>query len=102
VKVMTALEAKTKFGEFLDAMQRDPVVITKNGRPVGIMLSMEDAAHTLVAEMFEDPEPGYDEWFEAKVTRALTSVRSGTAASSKHSDVAARVLGMLDKYEKAR
>jgi len=102
MKVMPALEAKTRFGEFLDAMQREPVLVTKNGRPVGIMLSMEDAANTLVAEMFAEPDPGYDEWFDEKVTAALRSLRSGTARKSAHSDVAARTLGMLDRSETTR
>ena len=38
MKVMTAREAKNRFGEFLDASRREPVVITKNDRPVGIMV----------------------------------------------------------------
>ncbi len=32
---MTALEAKNAFGQFLDAVQRSPVTVTKNGREVG-------------------------------------------------------------------
>lgn len=36
---MTALEAKNGFGQFLDAAQRSPVTVTKNGREVGAMFS---------------------------------------------------------------
>ena len=57
---MTARDAKTHFGEFLDAMQREPVVVTKNNRPVGILLSIDDAADTLIPEMFMQKEAGYD------------------------------------------
>jgi prevent-host-death family protein len=39
---MTALEAKNAFGQFLDAVQRAPVTITKNGREVGAMFSKAD------------------------------------------------------------
>ena len=39
---MTALEAKNGFGQFLDAAQRAPVTITKNGREVGAMFSRAD------------------------------------------------------------
>jgi prevent-host-death family protein len=42
MKTFTAKEAKTHFGEFLDAMQREPVIVTKNGRSVGMMVSMDD------------------------------------------------------------
>ena len=39
---MTALEAKNGFGQFLDAVQRGPVTVTKNGREVGAMFSRAD------------------------------------------------------------
>ena len=39
---MTALEAKNGFGQFLDAVQRAPVTVTKNGREVGAMFSTAD------------------------------------------------------------
>ena len=39
---MTALEAKNNFGQFLDAVQRGPVTVTKNGREVGAMISKAD------------------------------------------------------------
>ena len=39
---MTALEAKNSFGQFLDAVQRAPVTVTKNGREVGAMFSKAD------------------------------------------------------------
>ena len=50
VKTMTALEAKTHFGKFLDAAQREPVIVTKKNRPVGVMFSIEDIEDTLWAE----------------------------------------------------
>jgi prevent-host-death family protein len=40
--VMTALDAKNAFGQFLDAVQRGPVTVTKNGREVGAMFSKAD------------------------------------------------------------
>ena len=39
---MTAVEAKNSFGQFLDAAQRSPVTVTKNGREVGAMFSKAD------------------------------------------------------------
>ena len=50
MKTITAAEAKNGFGKFLDMARREPVVVTKNNRPVGIFLSMEDAADTVWAE----------------------------------------------------
>ena len=42
MKTITAAEAKNAFGKFLDMAQREPVVVTKMGRPVGAFLSMAD------------------------------------------------------------
>ena len=44
MKVVTALEAKTRFGEVLEAAQRQPVSITRNGRPSVVMISAESYA----------------------------------------------------------
>ncbi len=44
MKTMTALEAKNSFGKFLDAVQREPVTVTKNSREVAAMVSINDLA----------------------------------------------------------
>ena len=77
MKVMTAREAKNRFGEFLDASRREPVVITKNDRPVGIMVSIEDAADTLLPEFLLDKTPGYDGWLFEKLTTTLERLDAG-------------------------
>jgi len=100
MKTVTAREAKTHFGELLDAMQREPVIVTKNNRPVGIMISIEDAADTLIPEMFMDKEAGYDEWFQAKVGGALEAFKSGSSLASGHDEVMARVWKRLQSRAK--
>lgn len=40
--ILTANEAKTRFGEFLDRAQQGPVRVTKHDRVVGVMVSAED------------------------------------------------------------
>jgi prevent-host-death family protein len=62
VKAITAAEAKNAFGVFLDAVQREPVVVTKQNRPVGVMISMQD-----VKTLFGDQEEA--------ITRALAEAR---------------------------
>ena len=47
---MTAANAKTHFGKFLDTAQREPVIITKKNRPVGVMFSMQDIEDTIWGE----------------------------------------------------
>lgn len=39
---MAARDAKTRFGELLDTAQREPVMIEKHGRPVAVVVSVED------------------------------------------------------------
>jgi prevent-host-death family protein len=39
---MTSLEAQNKFGTLIDASQREPVVVTRCGRPVSVMISVSD------------------------------------------------------------
>lgn len=44
MRTFTANEAKTHFGELLDAAQRGPVQVTRHKRVVGVMVSAEDYA----------------------------------------------------------
>ena len=39
---MTANEAKTRFGEFLDQAQREPVRVMRHDRVVGVLVSAQD------------------------------------------------------------
>ena len=39
---MTALEAQTRFGQLIDAAQRRPVTVTKNGRAAVVVMSVQD------------------------------------------------------------
>lgn len=42
MKKLAAREAKTHFGELMDTVQREPVSIEKHGRPVAVIMSMEE------------------------------------------------------------
>lgn len=42
MQTLTANEAKTRFGEFLDRAQREPIGVLKYGRMVGVMVSVQD------------------------------------------------------------
>lgn len=39
---MTSLVAQNQFGTLIDASQRQPVTVTRRGRPVAVVLSYED------------------------------------------------------------
>ena len=42
MRTFTANEAKTRFGEFMDWAQREPVGVLKHDRLVGVMVSVQD------------------------------------------------------------
>lgn len=44
MEMLTSNQAKTQFGDLLLKVQRSPVEISRNGKPVAVMLSMEDYA----------------------------------------------------------
>lgn len=44
MRTVTANEARTRFGELLDRVQREPVRVTRHNREVAIMVSSEDYA----------------------------------------------------------
>ncbi len=96
MKTMTARDAKNRFGEFLDAARREPVVVTKNDRPVGIMISIEDAADTLIPEMFMEKEPGYEEWLALKVGSTLARVDAGATALLPHAEAMASLKSRVE------
>ncbi|HHJ15753.1 MAG TPA: type II toxin-antitoxin system Phd/YefM family antitoxin [Gammaproteobacteria bacterium] len=39
MKALSAKDAKNRFGELMDTVQREPVSIEKHGRPVAVVLS---------------------------------------------------------------
>jgi antitoxin Phd len=47
MRTMTSVEAQNHFGELLDAAQREPVTITRRGRPVAFMVSHQDMAELM-------------------------------------------------------
>jgi len=42
MRSMSANDAKKNFGQLIDTARREPVTIEKHGRPVTVMMSVED------------------------------------------------------------
>lgn len=68
MRTMAALEAKNRFGELLDAAQREPVTIEKHGRPVAVMLSAQD---------YEDLEALKLLSLRAEIQKGLDDIKAG-------------------------
>ena len=47
MRTVTSVEAQNRFGELIDSAQREPVTITRRGRPVAFVLSPEDMKELL-------------------------------------------------------
>jgi len=45
MRTMTSLEAQNRFGEMIDTSQREPVLITRRGRPVSVVISPNGDTH---------------------------------------------------------
>ncbi|MCR4377445.1 MAG: type II toxin-antitoxin system Phd/YefM family antitoxin [Rhodospirillales bacterium] len=58
---MTANDAKRHFGRLLDEARREPISVQKHGRPVAVVLSVED----------------YDDFERIKRERLTAEVRAG-------------------------
>jgi antitoxin (DNA-binding transcriptional repressor) of toxin-antitoxin stability system len=60
LRKMSAAEVKNNFGKFLDMAQREPIIVTKHDRAVGIFVSMQDIEDTIWAERAKaDAAEGY-------------------------------------------
>ncbi len=66
MKEIAAREAKNRFGHLLDTAQSTPVCVTKKGRPVGVVMSMEQyrrlqgAGHMVTVPVYIFGEGCYD------------------------------------------
>jgi prevent-host-death family protein len=95
---MTALEAKNGFGQFLDAVQRGPVTVTKNGREVGTMISRADL-EKMGARLFPPLKEAVERGEISISDALLKQVEVDRRLEEAEADVAAgRVYEMDDAY----
>ncbi len=73
MKTVTATELKTKTGETLDAAQKEPVTIEKNGRPVAVIVPQADYDRLMKLE---------NDYWLARVEAAEKSGYIGTEATT--------------------
>ena len=76
MQVITAKDAKSRFGELLDTMQREPVLVTKNKRPVGVFVSLKDVKGTHLESLFDVQDDDYEDWEKEKITEALNALKA--------------------------
>ncbi|MGH6899398.1 MAG: type II toxin-antitoxin system Phd/YefM family antitoxin [Geminicoccaceae bacterium] len=84
MRTMAAKEAKDKFGALLDAARREPVTIARKGRPVVVVLSIEDY------ERLEALEDAY--WAE----RAAAAEQEGLIGAEEGEKLLSELLNAQD------
>ena len=71
---LTANEAKTHFGQLLMKAQSEPVQIAKNGKPVAVVISIED---------FEANEKMKLEWLTHRLQIAENEIKTGQTTNGE-------------------
>ena len=67
--VMTATDAKNRFGQMLEMAQKEPVRIQKNGRDVGVVLSPEEYRDYEAARQSARVRPAVDALLKKSIAR---------------------------------
>lgn len=70
MQAIPSLEAQNRFGELLDTAQREPVLITRRGRPVSLVLSPVNDIAALQRQF-------------ARALSELAPLRGGAAAAAE-------------------
>ena len=68
MSVMTASDAKREFGEVLLKAQKSPVRISKNGKPVAVVVSANDYANLELLQRLKLKE---------EITKGLSDLQAG-------------------------
>jgi prevent-host-death family protein len=75
MKIASVAEVKAKFSGFLKASQQGPIVVTKNGKPVAMLLSITDE------DEIERMLLAYSPKFQSILEVAAQQIREGKAIS---------------------
>ncbi len=74
MQALTANEAKTQFGDMLMKVQREPIQINKNGKPVAIVVSVEE---------YEQMEALKLRLLKSKAAKAQEDIRTGNTSDGE-------------------
>jgi prevent-host-death family protein len=68
METLNASAAKREFGEVLLKAQKEPVGISRNGKPVAVVVSAEEYAQWEALKA---------DWLKAKIQEGMTSLKNG-------------------------
>jgi prevent-host-death family protein len=72
MEILNASDAKREFGELLMKVQKAPVQIHKNGKPVAVVFSADD---------YEAIQQNQKEWLRFELQRGLDDLEAGRVVS---------------------
>jgi antitoxin Phd len=84
---ITSAEAQNRFGQLLDTVQREPVAITRHGRPTAFVVSPQEMEELLVARRRRSKAVADLETWSAQAGK-----RASEAASSLTDEEVTRLL----------
>ena len=85
MKTITFVEAQNRFGELLDNAQREPVTITRRGRPVAFVVSPEDMKDLLdTRRQREQVLADFEAFFARADTRLSPAAKDLTDTDIQH------------------
>jgi antitoxin Phd len=84
---MTSVEAQNRFGQLLDTVQREPVAITRHGRPTAFIVSPQDMDELLDVRQRRSQAVADLEAWRAQATTHTSPAQKAAAASLTDEDV---------------
>jgi antitoxin Phd len=84
---LTSVEAQNRFGHLLDTAQREPVAITRHGRPAAFIVSPKDMEELLDARNRRSQAVAELEEWSARAKESLSPAQAAAAAALTDDDV---------------
>ena len=88
---MTSVEAQNRFGQLLDTVQREPVAITRHGRPAAFIVSAQEMEELLSARRKRSKAVAELEEWSAQTEKRRTAAQAAAAAKLTDEDVVRKV-----------
>jgi prevent-host-death family protein len=84
---MTSVEAQNQFGKLLDTVQREPVSITRHGRPTAFIVSPTEMDELLDSRLKRSKALAALESWSKQAGKSLSTAQAAAAAALTDEDV---------------
>lgn len=72
MQIMTVKQAKNNFGELTKSLAKEPVIITKNNKPIGAFVSLQD-----LDRLMQDINDEYEQLVYQKLASTFGKIEQG-------------------------